>query len=727
MHYKTLKLCDIWRTCNKIRSAIFRVNLDLWDYYLPLDPDKQGLISELKFCSVLSGPLKSVIGLSEQEIADLADYFRVQDGRIYYTQFCEVINNSIPDFAKNANLVTGLEWEDPLQCNRLSMTEERRLNLLITKIAVQVNMKKLVLKPYFQDYELVSKNNGTVTIAHFARILSYLGILVSAEDFNLLVKKYIKDNYTLNYVAFVAAIDASVDYMDKHGMLDLGGDLLAQFPGRLIDAQLPKLPRPEIGKVSAAAIFGKQNVFHPALNPTKQTDNLLTIIRSIQQHVLKNRLRVNEFFRDFDPLHTGKVTVSQFHRCLDALGLSGLNKMFLSLPEIETLMIQYRDPSDSMRVCWKTFEDDVDQVFTIKKLEKTPCLDVNTPPKAVLELPRKGGNLWQNVNPTTKELCEETVIKVRQRTMKRAILLKPAFGDFDKHNNGHVSRAQMRQCLLTSGILLSDEELYALEERFNDELGFNYFWFLREVEPKYEQPLFAGLVSDMKKINAPPRPKPTERKEKDIVLILAKIKGKVVQDRVRIMEYLRNFDLHNEEVISKADFKRGIDACRINLTDAEYDTLFEVFGSIKRCNCIDYKRFVNVVEESFTQNSLERAPLVTPIQHVPTNDCERNFLNFEERKVMCVALQKLSKKPELQMNLLDVMQDFDSTHCGTISQEQFLKALALRRMMDLISRNEFDIVCKGFGFMRGLRDEVDYRAFIKALDILHATNKYLPF
>jgi hypothetical protein len=53
-----------------------------------------------------------------------------------------------------------------------------------------------------------------------------------------------------------------------------------------------------------------------------------------------------------------------------------------------------------------------------------------------------------------------------------------------RHNNGYVSRSQMRQCLLSNGILLSDEELYALEERFNNEVGFNYFWFLKEVEPK---------------------------------------------------------------------------------------------------------------------------------------------------------------------------------------------------------------------------------------------------
>lgn len=69
----------------------------------------------------------------------------------------------------------------------------------------------------------VAKNVGAVTIAHFARILAYLGILVSAEDFSLLVKKYGKNSYTVNYIAFVAGIDEAVNYMEQHGMLDLGG------------------------------------------------------------------------------------------------------------------------------------------------------------------------------------------------------------------------------------------------------------------------------------------------------------------------------------------------------------------------------------------------------------------------------------------------------------------------------------------------------------------------
>lgn len=42
----------------------------------------------------------------------------------------------------------------------------------------------------------------------------------------------------------------------------------------------------------------------------------------------------------------------------------------------------------------------------------------------------------------------------------------------------------MRQVLAISGCLLSDEEVYALEKRYNDDMGFNYMWFLKEADPK---------------------------------------------------------------------------------------------------------------------------------------------------------------------------------------------------------------------------------------------------
>lgn len=46
---------------------------------------------------------------------------------------------------------------------------------------------------------------------------------MAAEEFSLLVKRFAKDGYTVNYVAFIKAVDEAQNFMDQHGMLDLGG------------------------------------------------------------------------------------------------------------------------------------------------------------------------------------------------------------------------------------------------------------------------------------------------------------------------------------------------------------------------------------------------------------------------------------------------------------------------------------------------------------------------
>jgi len=51
-------------------------------------------LTESKFINVLGCELRGCIGLSNQEIEELTDYFRVQDGRIAYVQFCNVIHSN---------------------------------------------------------------------------------------------------------------------------------------------------------------------------------------------------------------------------------------------------------------------------------------------------------------------------------------------------------------------------------------------------------------------------------------------------------------------------------------------------------------------------------------------------------------------------------------------------------------------------------------------------------
>ncbi|XP_046608856.1 uncharacterized protein LOC124299634 [Neodiprion virginianus] len=722
---KNLKLRDVWRTCNKIRAAIFRVGLNLWDYYKPLDPNNNSLLSESKFVSVLTGPLRGPIGLSDQEIGDLADYFRVQDGRILYTQFCQVIHDSVPEFGKNKSLVTGLEWEDPLHVNRLSHTEHRRLSLIITQIAVLINKRKLILRPYFQDYELVSKNSGTVTFAHFARVLNFLGIVLAADEFNLLVKRFVKDSYTVNYVAFVKAVEDAQNYMDQHGMLDLGGNLLDQFPGRIITAELPKLPRPEIGRVLPSEVFERQSVFHPVMEKRKELMPLREVLQRVQRHVLEHRIRVNEFFRDFDPLNCGRVTVSQFRRALDGMQISAVARLYLAEPEIESIIAFYTDCNDPERINWRTFEDDLDQVFTVKELDKLPTLRIDPPPTEIAELCKRGQKDWQREKPSSRELCEAALHRVRRRIEERGILLKQFFKAYDAHNHGHVTRSQLRQTMTTACILLSREEVYALEQRYNDELGFNYAWFIEEMEalPK-EVPLYYAMLEEKKLINAEKSPPNPTSDESNIVLILAKIKAKIVRERIGVLEFLTPFDPRRELIIGRADFIRGLDQLRCNLSCREIETIFEVFKAPLRPQFIEYARFAEAVEEALATGSLERAPLLVPVQHLPSTACTRTFLNFEERRVLAQAMDKLCTQKN--MNMEELFADFDKENIGSVSLDCLTKALSTRNMLHIVSSVELETVYKCFGIERGGRLEFDYRAFLRALYLLQENKRTNP-
>jgi len=112
-----------------------------------------------------------------------------------------------------------------------------------------------------------------------------------------------------------------------------------------------------------------------------------------------------------------------------------------------------------------------------------------------------------------------------------------------------------------------------------------------------------------------------------------------------------------------------------------------------------------------------------PLLHLPNLDCVDCFLNFDERTLCSQALMKLARKPDEISNLSQIFKDFDRQNCGSVSQNQFLRAITLREMHNMLSRRELDAVAKCFGVKRGLCLEINYREFLNILDVLYATGQ----
>ncbi|XP_031786123.1 uncharacterized protein LOC100170120 isoform X1 [Nasonia vitripennis] len=722
---------SVWRTCNKIRATLNRIRANLWDCFVSFDTQGNHLISEQNFIAVLSGPLGKKIGLSNQEICELADYFRTQDGRIFYAQFCAVVHENNPQFESNFPFTTGQEWEDALQTNCLSLSEQRRLEIILSKIASLVNWRKHVLKPYFQDYELISKNCGVVSYAHFARLLYFLDITLASEEMNLLIKKFAKDSYTVNYVAFIKTIEEIQDFLKKHQCLDKGGDLKDGFPGRIIEVKLPKLSRPEIGKIKTACVFPKQLHFLPLDPNSKRIRDIQEIMLRLQEHALKNRIRVAQYFQDYDVFNVGRITKNQFERGFDEMRNSGLGKLYLAPEEIENLIAFYKDPNDMERICWRTFEDDIEQVFTIKHLHKHPNCKVISPSKEVKTLPRKGHQEWgclKNVSQKEmKAIYERTLKKIIQRVKERRFSLRPYFRDFDKNNRGHVSRAQLRQALAVAAIPLTQGEISSLEFMYNNDIGFHYLDFVSELEQFADEfPDCDGKQSESRMSTSKQLERSEAPEEKDIDLILAKIKAKAVCNGIQVNEFLRRFDTRNEKVVTRLEFHRGLDQLKCDLTCTEVNTLMDHFTASDRPGYIDYCKFSQVVEGAMVQGHLEKSPLASPVRHVPSEATPRSFLNFDERQILMRTLNVLSTYADC--NLEEVFKDFDKqVNSGTVTKNQLIRALSVRKIISALNANELDVLFKCFAVGYVAEPKFDYRSFLNALNILRQNKVAVPF
>lgn len=73
-------------------------------------------------------------------------------------------------------------------------------------------------------------------------------------------------------------------------------------------------------------------------------------------------------------MNDGRVTVSQFRRGLDALQVSSLGRLYIAETDIHALITLYKDPNDLDRVCWRTFEDDINQgAFRLDTTTRISC------------------------------------------------------------------------------------------------------------------------------------------------------------------------------------------------------------------------------------------------------------------------------------------------------------------------------------------------------------------
>ncbi|XP_055548215.1 uncharacterized protein LOC129731876 [Wyeomyia smithii] len=702
---------SVWKVCNQIRHLLdSQQRSELRQFLQKHDPYLSGIIQGYEFVNVLKCILKQC--LSGNEICQLAEYFQTSDSAgVAYRQFLDLITDD------------GLHTSKTQRT--LSASEHRRLALVLMGIAQALRFREQVLRPYFEDYDLIAQNGGSVTAAYFKRVLYFLGITLGQYEWELMFKRFTTDSYKIDYESFVEEIDQLFRYLDSRGPIERQCD--ENVPPKVITVEQPKIDRPEVGVMNLSQILCKEIAHHPCLQPSREKRNFQTLINHIKKHIWENRVRTREFFEQFDAFGCGWISRSQFVRSMDAIGLSGLHRLPLTDCEVSTICDHYQDIGDANRIRWERFTDEIDEVFTVQNLDKGPLLEFEVPPEEIRELPREGELKKEQHNQVVRDLAEDVVLCVRTLVRGRRIFIRPVFEDFDPHHNGHVSRSQVGEALSILGIVITEEQIYALCQRYSDDLGFNYVKFFRDVDPMPTiNSAYQDLQTRLKLVNASSQEGNPHPHECDIVRVLAKVKGQAVRQKLRIADFMRGFDPLNHFRITVDQFERGLSIASIILTPTEVATLAKTFKT-PLGETIDYKRFCDTVAEVDYQCQLEKSPLLVPLQHFPSEDGPHNHLSFEERVIFSQTLQKLAHSADVVSNLRPLFQDFDRQRLGVVNRNQLIRSFAARDLHTAISSREFEVLCKGFAVQIGYRQEVNYRALLASLDYLYANRENHPF
>ncbi|CAF3895538.1 unnamed protein product, partial [Rotaria sp. Silwood1] len=113
------------------------------------------------------------------------------------------------------------------------------------------------------------------------------------------------------------------------------------------------------------------------------------------------------------------------------LGLTGIDGVPLTEAQMFALCDHYRHPDQHDLILWKQFEQDVESVFTLSDLEKSPIIQVS--PQTIYEMPTAGTPDWTNIDPFNKEELHQAMQNWKTKCEQRRIEIVQPFKQFDNN------------------------------------------------------------------------------------------------------------------------------------------------------------------------------------------------------------------------------------------------------------------------------------------------------
>jgi len=669
---------------DKIRVAVHKNGIRTTEFFKDHDKLRSGVITKNQFVCGLTLCCGTQANLSREEIDLVVQHHSTEDGRVRYKEFCDAMEHafSVPNLEKKPTQdiyrpPVGYLAEVP---NDLSESDEIRVAKILRDLQETVRRKRLMLYPYFKDFDRGNCYTRGITKTQFSRMLHMVGLEMTESDLEVICRKFeYKDSGDVNYPAFIQAID--MEYTATADLKEISGQTM-------LDNE-----KKEECTVDTSSV------------------DVFELISRIRHHVLVNRIRVEEYFQDFDPLRHGSISIARFR-----MGLSAMGQENLTDPQFYALVEVYADRKRRGNVMWTSFLTDVEKVFTERGLEKRPQTKLQ--PQETFLMPKTGttANLDEDLVP----LFNNAMTRMRQKTDQRRILMKPCFQDFDRHNHGYVTNSQFRQCISYLNLEASMEEMDVIFKKFSDKVGFNYLKFLEQLHPSKGHEL--KYTKRLEEIRATQTKAPTPTAVADINAVMLKIKTKIVKSSVRVYEYMKDYDKLRTGRMLKTIFPRSLDLCRLELAPSEVQAIMDAYTSVGHPDYVDYYAFCDEIETVFTRKGLEKNPTLKVEQFKPKYNTTPKSLSPDAEETVKAVLLRLADRVRLRrIQLFPLFEDYDRVHNCTVSRSQFHRVLSELELVGLVSEREFQTLYDKFDAVIGGKHDFDY------VDFCHQVNAYAKF
>jgi len=544
--------------------------------------------------------------LTNDEFKALAKKYETADPERFfrYTDFVANINRAFTitgiDKAPTTR-VAPVTQNDTLLARRKYLAggcDDNEVHEILEQYRTAVKNNRIHLKPVFQDFDITK--NGHVTKDQFLRTLNQLRISAPQHILTKLLRRYMdKGNIDeVNYVDFCEDIDGSEQLFGVNQGFNHSTNYFPKTQARESKAEIVR----------------------------NCPDDVDDVIARIRQLTKQQRIRVSEFFRDFDRLRSGHITAAQFR-----IGLT-MAKCQISQGEFQLLCTVFKAPKEGDHVCWRDFSDRVDEVFTTKGLEKA----IDTPVGEV-----RVNTVYGRREATQAE--RNTVMNIvdnfREVIRKNRLDAKSFFQDRDPLRSFKVSPKIFRQVLNTLGFMIEEADVNAVALVYGNE----------DNQIKYAD--FLGDANCLEYvINGPTTGAKSTYQDRFIDFngeqaheaLMTKVKQVVKRDRIRLLEFFQDHDTLRKGYLPCQKFRGTLHSQRIALTPAEFERLEQHYALQNDRTLVNYVTFCDELDAIFTNKALEKNPTARPDTfNAPSILDPKDVLNTAEEQILIGTLQRL--------------------------------------------------------------------------------------